>query len=261
MNKLIATILLLVYPTFCFGAITIDATSGSTSGTGTLTSNHLTFSHTATGGTNSLLVCAVNNGSNPARTAGPVTYNSVSLTKLERDVETVKNQYVTEIWYLNNPSAGANTVDATWNTSSAGNDFGVGCTSFTGVDLVNTFGATTTASATCSACGVTVTTTANDVVFGTIASDENTTITQGTGLTLQWKTQGVGSDSSFGVETVLATTTTAIMAWTQTSVATQMAGVSIKPAAATVTAATQNHKFVFQNQMCLLNGKAKYIFQ
>lgn len=256
MKRLLATIsiLSLLLPNIVFGAVAIDSPSSSASITGSSgTPWTQSFSHTATGGANSLLVCSPNNGSNPARTVTSASYNSIALTKLEGDTES-GGQYRTEIWYLINPSAGANTVSFVWSGSASGNDFGSGCTSFTGVNTASPFGATTTAQSTCTSCSVDIASAIGDVVYAAIATDASA-ITEGVSLTKQWEAENVGADSSFGVMTVVATTTTTTMYWTQVSSGSNRAGVAIKAAA---TNSISHIRMILGNIRMIL-GKIKMI--
>jgi hypothetical protein len=123
-------------------------------GTGT----SLTFTHTTTG-SNRFLVVGTAAYSASLVTATAVTYNGVSLTKVNAiTAELESNNQETSLWYLDNPASGANDVVVTWSGSV---DFGAAASaSYTGkttigIDAHNTAQNTST-STNSPACNVNV---------------------------------------------------------------------------------------------------------
>ncbi len=112
-----------------FGAIAYDTSTSSKASSGTSVS----WSHTTTSGSNLLLVVGVfvEDATAGDRAVSSVTYNSVNMTRL------VTQDYSgggmnAEIWYLVNPSTGANTVNVT--LGGTVDDVFAGATTYTGVD-------------------------------------------------------------------------------------------------------------------------------
>lgn len=112
-------------------AIALDSvTTVQTSG-----SSSLTFSHTCTGSNLILFVISTANGS---QTTTGVTYNGVALTKIgERTDSNGPTQY---LWYLINPSTGANNVVIT----NSGSATAGSAASYTGVAQSSPIDANTT---------------------------------------------------------------------------------------------------------------------
>ncbi|PJE64865.1 MAG: hypothetical protein COU90_01205 [Candidatus Ryanbacteria bacterium CG10_big_fil_rev_8_21_14_0_10_43_42] len=97
--------------------IAYDATSNSGS---KLNVSSFNWSHT-TSGTNRLLVVgvAMNDSTDSDRTVTGITYNSVAMTNVREDDNDADNNS-TSLWYLANPSSGANTIAVTLNGTNSG---------------------------------------------------------------------------------------------------------------------------------------------
>lgn len=134
-------------------AIAFDSSSNITSDT----SNTTTFSHTCSGSDRILFVTAssLNNGTADAVTG--VTYAGVSMTKLFGPVAVGGVSWVTYLYYIVNPTSGANNVVISRNTSN-GEGYG-SAVSYTGVDQVSPIDASTTGTGT----GSPITTTLSSV--------------------------------------------------------------------------------------------------
>lgn len=87
-------------------ALTISAPTTSSF----TTQSPISFSHTTSAGSNKILVVIINSVSNT--TVSSATYNSVSLTKFISNNDG-NAQITTDIWYLINPTVGANTLSIT----------------------------------------------------------------------------------------------------------------------------------------------------
>lgn len=146
-------------------AIALDATSNS----GAAGVSPFTWSHTCTG-TNRLLIVGVNlcGASQPAVSA--VTYNGVSMTKVQGNQQSsgLGSFAESSVWFLHNPATGANIISVTYANGVNGGGYCIGA-SYTGAqqssaaDAVGGNSGTTTGAVTAS-----VTTVANNCwVFGT----------------------------------------------------------------------------------------------
>jgi hypothetical protein len=123
MKKFLSTIIIaglvglsgwyLVKPVPMFGAIGIDDAS-DTGLTSTDVSNQVTLSHTCTGSDLTLVVTVVSGEfTNVDRDVTGITYNGTAMTK-EQELNNDDEHVLTEIWYLANPSTGANDVVVTF---------------------------------------------------------------------------------------------------------------------------------------------------
>ena len=109
----IAGLLIFVFPQKAEAAIAFDATSESSCTSDALSPYVISWSHTVTG-TNTLLVVGVSTA-NQDNTISSITYNSVALTLIRTDVNAGAN--LSSLWYLVNPSTGANTITVTFGES------------------------------------------------------------------------------------------------------------------------------------------------
>lgn len=244
-------ILFLLIANSAMAAIAIDTPSGSTSGTGVGAAS-LTFSHTATGGSTSVIFVNANSGTTGSHgVVTGITYNTVSLpTKVWAATESGL-QYRTEGWYLLQPAAGAHNVVVTYTTGSGGDDAGAGAISFTGVDQTTVQHNSTTKEQTSATPSITITSATGDVVLATIATDSST-LTTTSPATEAWKAVNVGSDSSFGSSTTSGAASVS-PAWAITSNPCEMGGTSIIPAAAGAVSITS-----VINSRAVINAKAVF---
>jgi hypothetical protein len=109
-------------------ALAVDAISNSGAKT---SSSGYTWSHTCTG-TNLVLIVCVTSGSTTPQVVTGITYNSVALTQA---VTAAIANARSDIWYLKNPSTGANTISVT--LAGTATRTGGAAVSFTGADQSN----------------------------------------------------------------------------------------------------------------------------
>ena len=124
-------------------AIILDASSVSTD----QTSSPLTWNHTVTTGSNTLLVVGVFvSSATPQPTTTAVTYNGVAMTKaVSKQVTGATALTEVSIWILANPTTGTNQVSATISSSGLTPHFGGASTSYMGVQqssVADAFGST-----------------------------------------------------------------------------------------------------------------------
>lgn len=120
-------------------AIVVDASTTGTSVSAPPTSPALTFSHTVGASlNNSILVVMAAYYTNPnGSNITGITYNSVALTKIQRNNNGV-NAATTEAWYLLNPTAGAHNVVVTISATIGTGDYMIAfARSYSGVDQTN----------------------------------------------------------------------------------------------------------------------------
>jgi hypothetical protein len=163
------------------GVIAANASSTKTFANVSSTS----WTHT-TGGSDRLLTVSIGALDTAARTVTGVTYNSVAMTQVDRASQT--NDWV-ELWYLENPTIGANTVAVTFSgTVSHG---GVaGATSFTGVAQSSSLAQKNKSSvvATSISTSITDTTSGNWLVDALHVQDDTPSVS-GSGQVQSWKLQ------------------------------------------------------------------------
>lgn len=189
-------------------AIAFDtATTGSVAGSPT----SLTFSHTNGSGSKRLLVVCI--AYQDTTSATGVTYNGVAMTFVARASQ---NFTSSEIWYLANPSTGANNVVITM--SGATSYITATANSFTGVAQTSLTDGSNTATGSSTTASVDVTTGRdNSWVIDCVAIQTNTgdiTLTVGSGQT-QRSNQTNSSQERQGTSTEPTTTAgTVTMDWT-----------------------------------------------
>lgn len=108
--------------TVCCGApafAAFDASSRSNGGNWSTGVSNYTYSHT-TAGTDRFLAVSVAIFNSAARTVTGITYNGVALTKLHSITAALEgNTQDFEVWYLINPTVGANTISVTLSASAS----------------------------------------------------------------------------------------------------------------------------------------------
>lgn len=114
-RKLLLLLLtLFLYPSLCFGAITIHDSASYASDNSSSTS--ITLSFTVTSGADKLIVGAGAGDSGSPQAASGVTWNSDSMTKSKGRVY---YQGDMSIWYIDTPDTGTHDVVVTWPASFA----------------------------------------------------------------------------------------------------------------------------------------------
>jgi len=164
-------------------ALAFDATSNSGSQSGV---SSFSWSHTCTG-TNLVLIVGVGmeDLTDADRVISSITYNGVSLTKIRSDDDTTNN-ITTDLWYLINPTTGANTILVTMNAGTISTTLG-GAVSFSGADQTSPIEANTGTTGTADPATLSVTTiTDNAWVLATIFSSTLNTMTVTGVQTSRW---------------------------------------------------------------------------
>jgi VCBS repeat-containing protein len=211
-----------------------DAVSTGTANTG---ASSKTVSHTTSSGSDRLMLVGISFGKDNGDSVASVTYNGVALTKVDAQDG---GEGRVEIWRLVAPATGtANLVVNFSGTSHEGAAIGV--MTFTGVDQSTPLGAFAGAQADAGNPSVTVTSAANELVFGVAAvSDSNDQgFTPGTGQTEKWDL--FGGSSANGAGTTEAGAASVETSWTDPGgLKWAAAGVSIKPATGAAPTLTWN---------------------
>ena len=164
----------------------------------TISGDRRTFTHVHTvSGSNRLLVievALVDGASDKA--VSSVQYAGASLTRLAEKVHTAGSPRL-DVWYLVNPSSGANNVEVILEND---NKASIGAVSFTGVEQTTPVNGTSTSQGTGTSGSVTVASQPNDLVVDAIASIADGSPIVGSGQTQQWNDEmgGSGASSSFG---------------------------------------------------------------
>ena len=191
---------------FPYRSITTDAANtGATS---------FTVSHT-TIGENRCLVAIVQANTQFAEPS-TVTYDGTAMTKAQSIDGSGSGTISVAVYYLVNPTVGANDFIVTATRSAGGNyvsgdAFTINLINLTGIDQdnpVRNTGGTNSATSTSSSIGVT--TVATDLVIDAIVVEDGPTVTVGAGQTERY-TAGVSSDYTYKISTEEATTTTTTM--------------------------------------------------
>ena len=206
-------------------AISDDATS-----TGVSTGGDFSINHT-TSGTDRLMLVGVSMNLAGANQVNSITYNGDALSHVGT---TVSGDARTEIWSLVAPDVGTYSVIIDINGTSDGNTAGV--MTFTGVDQATPLGTYASGSGFGeSSASVTVSSAADELVFGVVAVDDPNyrVLTEGGGQTENWELDGFeitggGTTASGAASVNLTWTWPASDNWAAS-------GVSIKAAAPTTT--------------------------
>ena len=175
-------------------------------------SSPVTWSHTCNASATKLLVLNATAGFNLAtRQIGASTYNAVSLgTRVQENDD---GTWVhTEIFQLNSPSSGANTVSQAHTGIQQNAAFGISFLDAHGT--LRSFGGTNGTSANPAINGIT--TVAGDIVVGVLMND-NATGTTTPGGTPIFGDEDIESDTDASAQYVVATGTSTNLTWTQSS--------------------------------------------
>jgi len=218
-------------------AIAHDASSSTT---GSSVSS-LTFSHTCSGSDRILMVATsvFDDTSQAERTVASVTYNGVSMTRIDRQDA---GNIAAELWYLIAPATGANNVVV---TLGATNPFAIaGASSYTGVAQTSPVEANAKASGWSQTATVNVTTIANNsmVVDSTSKYDTTEALSVGADQTSNHNTSvgsgyGIRGASSREAKAAAGSVT---MSWTWTTTNRDWAIVAASIKEATTVANTTN---------------------
>jgi hypothetical protein len=163
----------------------------------------LTIAHT-TSGTNRLMLVGVSTLPN-GTTVGSVTYDGINLTRVGFEEPSAGHTRV-EIWALVAPSTGTHDVVVNL-TGTTYQGAVVGVMTFTGVNQTNPLLNFATASGNSTTASVTLTSQANDLVFGVVHSHIGSTVVPGAGQTEYWN-QFIGQSNGSGTIEAGATSVT-----------------------------------------------------
>jgi hypothetical protein len=195
-------------------AIAFDAASNTGDWGASALSTH-DLSHTCTGSNRFLAVGVAEYSDSGVRTISGVTYNGVAMTKANGITATVESaNQVTELWYLDGPASGANTVTVTYSDTRRYSTIlassYTGKTS-TGIDAHNATQnvAASTSSPTCN-----VNVVANDCWLVGVAFSRNGALSAGTATT---KRTGNATGHAFGDSNGVVGTGNQTLAYTASS--------------------------------------------
>jgi hypothetical protein len=197
--------------------VTVDASSSiATDGVTSLNVPH------TTSGTNRLMLVSV--ATDPhGESVSSITYDGISLNRVGFEERAGSHSRV-EIWSLVAPSTGTHNVDVTL-TGTSYHGVAVGVMTFNGVNQTTPLLDFGTASGRSTAAAVTVTSAADDLVFGAVHSLFGTGVAPGAGQTEYWDKF---SDQSNGSGSAKAGATTVTSSWTVNNDDWSAAAVSIQ---------------------------------
>lgn len=205
-------------------ALAVDATANGTNSGATIT-----FSHTCTGLQLVLICCVIIDSS--SGNVSKITYNGATFTKAVSELSGTNNKR-TEIWYLINPSTGANNVIVTL-TGSPSNLAYAGSVSFTGASQAdNVINRTISKNVTGGANGsLTLNTTCNNAVLvNALTADNVSKAVDANDVLIFNNTAGAFSDGAAAYRLTTGGPNQYATGWTFTSVNYSMCAVAIRPA-------------------------------
>ena len=204
----------------------------------------LTYSHTVA--TDATLIVVTVNRENSATGATTVTYGGESLTEVSGGKDEAR------IFYLANPTAGANNVVITCATST---NIASTAVSYTSADTVSIVGASASNNGISSSSSVSITTgTNNSIVVDTVThKSSGATLTHDSGQTQRGSAIPASGFRCGFSEKVMATAGATTMGWTHgTSNDWWITAVEIKKGEPATTAVWQSIKTTFQQKMALM---------
>lgn len=179
-------------------AVVYDTSTESDSGATSVST--LTFSHTTTTNSNRVIFVAVYYPAPIASYVTAVTYNGVSLTKIDSAQANpgVGTGRAVDLWYLIAPATGAHNVVIT--TSSANSNLIGVATTFSGVSQTTAIGtsAKNTSTSATSLAATTTGSTSNDIVLGVGHTRSSGTSGVGAGQTKQYTFTIQSNETFFG---------------------------------------------------------------
>ena len=223
----------------------------SSTPSGALTSSSgATIAHTVTAA-NKLLVSVCAGLSGAGGDVNTITYAGAALSRVGFMNETVGNNYErVEIWQLNKPAAGSNSLIVTMFDVCDQLAFAV--TGFT--DAATALGTASTNQGTTANPSLTVVdAAAGDIVVSVHASDFGGTALTENG-TLIFEYENIGADSNFGAQRQVAVGSNTVCSWTEATVGGGWAliGVAVKPAAPAKTATPYGGDGILANRIVTL---------
>lgn len=189
--------------------ITIDNSTSKSIGA----ASSMTWSHTVGSGlSNTLLVVGVDISKGVTAQVTNITYAGVLLT---RAVFSVSGQGMrAEIWYLTNPSAGANNIVVNFNRTLSADGAVAGAVSFSGVDQINPMPTTATNYGSGANPSNSITTAyANSSIIDTLAWNAGATLTANSPQTTIWSNKSGGMTGAGSTKTTTAAGSQT-MSWT-----------------------------------------------
>jgi hypothetical protein len=202
-------------------AIAVDNVS-----TGTTTGSTINISHT-TSGTNRLMLVGVSFGKGISDTVDSITYNGANLTYVGSHGGGSDPRV--EIWSLVAPDVGTNNLVVNFSGGSGTEGATAGVTTFTGVEQSTPLGTFASANGTSTQASTTVSSAANELVFGVVGvrGDDNFNLSPGSGQTEQWDVHTSGTNGGASTEEGAASVVTSWIWGDENRWA--VGGVSIKP--------------------------------
>jgi hypothetical protein len=166
--------------------IEFDFASSATTAVGQQTS--LGWSHTVSGSNRILIVgVGIRKSSGSASSVSSITYNGVSLTKINHVQDSAGAGSRTELWYLLNPDTGTHYVNV---TMGAAKPFAAGAISFKGVHQASPLGSEAASTGSGTTASVSVSSSIGELVVDAVTSADDTlpipTLTAGSGQTGHW---------------------------------------------------------------------------
>jgi uncharacterized repeat protein (TIGR01451 family) len=214
--------------------IAVDATSTGSS----VNSTNVTFTHITGSGSNRLMLVGISyeDDNNPGLTITNVTYAGQPLTFVGRQAS--PQEVACEVWRLINPPSGSASIVVTASGLDGTSDsIFAGAITYTGVHQTAPLGTMTFGAGTGTTGSATVSSAANELVFGLLALDDGRTATNTAGQTERWNGRTETGDD--GVRAAAATkvgTASTTLSWTLVNDAWSACAVPIKPAPSPVTA-------------------------
>ena len=196
-----------------FGAIAYDATANSGSQTNT---DPWSWSHTCTG-SDLVLSIGISLAPQVPVTVSSVVYNSVALTVGVTRTNTDTNTIRAELWYLANPTTGANTATVDFTTGSYG---GAGSISMSGCNTSSPVDATASNKGAGTSGSTTITTNnANSMIAENFGGTNNVLgfAVSGSGQTSRWIIESGNTQSNCGSNMTTTTAGGYTPGWTWTT--------------------------------------------
>jgi len=217
--KLVLILLLCACPLFADTPVFDNNSTGN----GT---DDFSFSHTNNCTVNCGMVVVTCTSTGGGTSVSSVTYNSVAMTELGGVGGVFQVGVRTQLWQLNSPTSGTNSVAVAVTNS---NEASAAAITYSNVNQSTAVGTPTTGGGSGSAPSIAVTSAVGEVVVDGVCSTDNVTFTAGAGQT---KRAGLAVNNVSNGASEEAGAASVTMSWTNSVTDWAAIGVSLKPSAA-----------------------------
>lgn len=215
------------------GSITVVGTAASANSGQTVSTYSFAY-NSGTTGSNRILMVGISYRNGDSETVSAATYGGQAMTQVgtaQVSANTAPDGRI-YIYYLLNPPTGSNTLQVNWN-SALDQGSVIGAVTYAGVDQTTPLRAFASASGISTAPAATVTSAANDLVFGIVSGRTTSNYAlAGSGGTSLWSARPFNGQTAGAGQSKTGAASSVTLNWSGSSAEWVAGGVALRPAAA-----------------------------